>query len=47
MARRIELPPEEEKRRRLLMVKRLTFLFVLLDFILVGIIIFEVLQIFY
>ena len=38
------LPPEEEKKRKIRMSKRLTFLFVILDFTMLGIIIFEVLQ---
>lgn len=41
---RVTLPPEEEKKRKIRMSKRLTFLFVILDFTMLGIIIFEVLQ---
>lgn len=44
MKERISLPPEEEKKRRIKMTRRLTFLFVLLDLGLVGILIFEILQ---
>ena len=41
---RIPLPPEEEKKRKVKMTKRLSFLFILIDFVLIGIIIFELLQ---
>ncbi len=43
---RIPLPPEEEKKRKIKMSRRLTFLFVILDFTMLGIIVFEILQFF-
>lgn len=43
---RIPLPPEEEKKRKIRMSRRLAFLFVILDFTMLGFIVFEILQFF-
>lgn len=41
---RIALPPEEEKKRKVRMTNRLCFLFSIFIFVLIGIIVFEILQ---
>ena len=43
---KIKLPPQEEKKRKARMTSRLCFLFVVLDFALLGVIIYEFLQLF-
>lgn len=43
---KIKLPPEEEKKRKARMTSRLCFLFFVLDFAILGIVIYEFLQLF-
>ena len=43
---RIPLPPEEEKKRKIRMSRRLTFLFIILNFTMLGYIVYEILQFF-
>ena len=43
---KIKLPPEEERKRKARMTSRLCFLFFILDFAMLGVVIFEILQLF-
>ena len=46
MKEKVQIPEAEERKRKAKMTSRLCFLFVLLDFALLGVIVFELLELF-